>query len=111
MATHVVFTSPPSARLTDVVSGALGSGVRKTESSVIIPVAPGLTKMTEAPLTGGSLRDHSRQETGDFSRLTLTTLRTYFWQNSVEMLGEKSHRSLHVPLSFGPLLKCGPNFF
>lgn len=39
--TMAVFTSLPRARLTDVGSGALGSGAEEAESSVIIPHLPG----------------------------------------------------------------------
>lgn len=35
-----VFMSPPTARLTDVVSGALGSGAKGAESSVSISCLP-----------------------------------------------------------------------
>lgn len=109
MATRVVFTLP-GARLTDVVSGALGGGARKPESSVIISCRPG----SDQNYGGSSPECHwEPQTTGGRGLLLLdsTTLRTYFWQNSVEMLAEKSHCSFHVPLSSGPLLKSGLHLF
>ena len=105
-----VYTSP-NARLTDVVRGALGSGVRKAESSVIISCHPG-SDQNDKGSSHQSVTERPQMKGGrGLLPLTITTLRTYFWQNSVEMLKEKSHCSFHVPLCFGPLLKFGPNFF